>query len=139
MFYDRFVQLCSERGVSPSRAAVEAGLSKSTVSKWKTTPDSKPTGAAIAKMTQYFNISISELMGEPEEKTPVLTEKDRRDIASDIENIMQQLDSSGDLMFDGNPMSDEARESIRSALHIGLELAKTKNKERFTPKKYRKE
>jgi hypothetical protein len=36
-------------------------------------------------------------------------------------------------------MSDEARESIRSAMKLGLEAAKLKNKERFTPKKYRKE
>ena len=35
-------------------------------------------------------------------------------------------------------MSDEARESIRSALKLGLEAAKLKNKEIYTPKKYRK-
>lgn len=35
-------------------------------------------------------------------------------------------------------MSDEARESIRAAMKLGLEAAKVKNKERFTPKKYRK-
>ena len=51
---------------------------------------------------------------------------------------MAQLDSSGDMMFDGDPISDEARESIRAAMKLGLEAAKVKNKERFTPKKYRK-
>ena len=64
MFYDKFVQICKARGISPSRAAVEAGLSKSTVTKWKTTPDAEPTGAAIKKITEYFGISIAELMGE---------------------------------------------------------------------------
>ena len=68
-----------------------------------------------------------------------LTEKDERDIAKDLERIMAQLDAGGDLMFDGDPMSDEARESIKSAMKLGLEAAKAKNKERFTPKKYRKE
>ena len=52
---------------------------------------------------------------------------------------MTQLDAGGDLMFDGDPMSDEARESIRAAMKLGLEAAKVKNKERFTPKKHRKE
>ena len=51
---------------------------------------------------------------------------------------MADLEHSGDLMFDGNPMSEEARESIRSALKLGLEAAKLKNKEIYTPKKYRK-
>ena len=51
---------------------------------------------------------------------------------------MSALDSAGDLQFDGDPMSDEARESIRAAMKLGLEAAKVKNKERFTPRKYRK-
>lgn len=72
VFYDRFVQICSERGVSPSRAAIEAGLSKSTVSKWKSTPDAEPTGAAIKKLTEYFGITIAELMGEEIEKAPTV-------------------------------------------------------------------
>lgn len=72
-------------------------------------------------------------------KAPALTEKDERDIARDLERIMAQLDAGGDLMFDGDPMSDEARESIKAAMKLGLEAAKVKNKERFTPKQYRKE
>lgn len=70
---------------------------------------------------------------------PALTEKDERDIGKDLERIMEQLEAGGDLMFDGDPMSDEARESIKAAMKLGLEAAKLKNKERFTPKQYRKE
>lgn len=75
VFYDRFVQLCEQNGVSPSRAAIEAGLSKSTVTKWKTTPDSEPTGTAIKKLSEYFGISISELLGEDTKKAPAETGK----------------------------------------------------------------
>ena len=67
MFYDRFVELCKQKGVTPSRAAIDAGLSKSTVTKWKNEPDSKPTGNVIAKLTQYFGISISTLLEGPSE------------------------------------------------------------------------
>lgn len=81
MFYDNLVQICKARGITPSRAAIEAGLSKSTVTKWKTTPDSKPTGAAIKKLSEYFGISVAELLGETEkENTPneqMLTEGER--------------------------------------------------------------
>ncbi len=41
-------------------------------------------------------------------------------------------------MSDSYPMSDEARESILAAMKLGLEAAKIKNKETYTPKKYRK-
>lgn len=64
MFYDKFASLCAQRGVSPSRAAQEAGLSKSTVTKWKNSPTSTPTGAAIEKLTAYFGITAGELLGE---------------------------------------------------------------------------
>lgn len=64
MFYDRYVALCTEHGVTPSRAATEAGLSKSTVTKWKTNPEAKPTGNAMKKLCDYFGITVSELLGE---------------------------------------------------------------------------
>ena len=66
MFYDRFAALCKSRGVSPSRAAEDAGLSKSTVTKWKRTPDARPTGNVIEKLTKYFGLSVAELLGEEE-------------------------------------------------------------------------
>jgi len=47
------------------------------------------------------------------------------------------METNEALMFDGNPMSEEARESILAAMKLGLEAAKSKNKARFTPKKYR--
>ena len=53
--------------------------------------------------------------------------------------LFRSLETADDLQFDGDPMSDEARESIRAAMKLGLEAAKVKNKERFTPKKFRKE
>lgn len=76
MFYDRFVSLCESRGVTPSRAAVDAGLSKSTVTKWKNDPSARPTGAVIEKLTRYFAISVSELMGEDENSPRRVSEED---------------------------------------------------------------
>ena len=95
----------------------------------------------LIKIANYYDVSIDYLIGHSEatKNAPTLNDKDRRDIAKDLEQMMAQLDDSGDLMFDGNPISDEARASIRNAIQMGLEIAKIKNKERFTPKKYRKE
>lgn len=72
MFYDKFVQICNERGITPSRAAIEAGLSKSTVTKWKTSPNAKPTGAAIDKLCKYFGITVAELLGEDQKEKPLI-------------------------------------------------------------------
>lgn len=85
------------------------------------------------------NWSVTLKGGFAKEKAPTLTKKDERDIARDLEAIMAELEAGGDMMFDGDPMTPEARESILSAMRLGLEAAKAKNKERFTPHKYRKE
>ena len=68
MFYDHFVQLCKQKGVSTSKAAIDAGLSKSTVTKWKKDPATKPSGNVIDKLCRYFDISVSELLGYEEEE-----------------------------------------------------------------------
>lgn len=65
--------------------------------------------------------------------------RDKRDIARDIERFEASLESDEGLMFDGEPLSPEAKESLLAAMRLGLEAAKMKNKERFTPKKYRED
>lgn len=158
VFYDLYLELCKERNVSPTRAAIEMGISKATPTTWKKR-GLTPQGETLNKIAAYFGVSTDYLLGnvsEPffhldndrilqdinsyeTESTSSLTDRDRRDIARDLERIMEALDTAGDLQFDGDPMSDEARESIRAAMKLGLEAAKVKNKERFTPKKFRKE
>jgi len=135
VFYDNYVRLCNSVNKSPSAVAMEIGIAKPTVSRWKT--GSKPNHATALKVADYFGVPVSELTGE-KEKAPGLTEKDRRDVAKLVENIMSDMEQAGDLNFDGMPMSEEARAAMASAMRIGLEEARRRNKETYTPKKYRK-
>lgn len=140
MFYDRFLELCKRAGVAPTRAALDAGISKSLVSKWKSNEAKEPSPEVIRKLAEYFGVSNYEILEDmPQQKeAPALTKKDERDIARDLEQIMGDLESSSDLMFDGVPMSPESIESLKSAMKLGLEAVKLRNKETYTPKKYRK-
>lgn len=70
MFYDRFVLLCKKKGVTPTRAALDAGISKSLVTKWKTNAAKDPSPDVIRKLASYFGISIAELLGEENKKAP---------------------------------------------------------------------
>ena len=136
MFYDRLIELCDQTGVSRTKACTDCGISRTAWHKWES--GATPNGATINKFASYFGVTVGYLLGEETKKAPALTAKDERDIARNLEKIMADLEGSGDLMFDGDPMSDEAKESIRSALKLGLEAAKLKNKQIYTPKKYRK-
>ena len=73
------------------------------------------------------------------EKEPELTARDEKDIAKILEQTKEQLLSQEGLMFDGDPASPEAINSILDAMQIGMEMAKKKNKEKDTPKKYKKD
>lgn len=75
MFYDRFVYLCSQRGVSPSRAALDAGISKSLVTKWKSNNAKDPSPDVVRKLAKYFNVTVAELLGEETEKAPAKSGK----------------------------------------------------------------
>ena len=108
MFYDKFVKICAERGVSPSRAAIEAGLSKSTVTKWKTTPGAEPTGGALRRLSEYFGISISEILsGEEDKKAPTVSGE--RDILDDV-----------DVAFYGDfrELTEDEKETVRDMVRL---------------------
>ena len=124
VFYDRFLELCRRKGVVPTRAAVEAGISKSLVSKWKANEAKEPSPEVVRKLSEYFGVSPYEVL----EDLPA--GRGRPTLMGDLEN-------SGDLMFDGVPMSPEARDSLTAAMKLGLEAARLRNKETYTPKKYR--
>ena len=68
MFYDRFLELCKEKGVKPTNACVEAGLSRGLAAKWKSTKTEKPSADALEKMSAYFKKSIEDILGK--EKAP---------------------------------------------------------------------
>jgi transcriptional regulator with XRE-family HTH domain len=66
VFYDKYAQLCKQRGIAMSTAAVEAGLSKSLVTKWKTNKVDVPSPDVLKKLSSYFGMPVSELLGEDE-------------------------------------------------------------------------
>ena len=128
-------ELCKERNIAISTLEKECGFANGYLNPKKINKLPYDRAVVIAK---YLGVSADLILnGEETKKAPALNERDRRDIAKYLEQMLSDLESNGDLMFDGDPMSDEARESIRQALQMGLEIAKVKNKERFTPKKYR--
>ena len=114
-------------------------LSSSTVSNW-CTGLKLPRMDKVQKLADYFHINKSDLIEEKDDsKEPELTARDEKDIAKILEQTKEQLLSEEGLMFDGDPASPEAINSILDAMQIGMEMAKKKNKEKYTPKKYKKD
>ena len=92
MFYDKYAQLCKRRGVSVSAAALEAGLSKSLVTKWKTNKVDVPSPDVLKKLSAYFGIPVSELLdeGEKDIKKEKPTVKDDG-LSEDLQELIKHL------------------------------------------------
>ena len=137
--YEIFEQLLSKYGVTAYRVAKETGITTATLTNWKQGKYT-PKQDKLQKIADYFGVSLDYLMtGNTTEKAPELTARDERDIEKILNNTREQLLSQEGLMFDGDPASPEAIDSILSAMQIGMEMAKKKNKEKYTPKKYKKD
>lgn len=74
MFYNKFVQLCQENGISPSKAATLIGFNRSSVSMWKA-QGYTPRREILVKIANYFNVSVDYLLGE-EDKNKKTTDND---------------------------------------------------------------
>ncbi|GIP57872.1 helix-turn-helix domain-containing protein [Paenibacillus woosongensis] len=140
MLFNRVKVLSEKRGKNIKEVAKELGFSENAFYKWKS---QSPKAETIEKVADYFNVSVDYLLGRTdEEETPqpyyALTDKDERDIAKDLERMMEELNSGASMAFMGEPMSDEDRELLRISLENTLRMSKEMAKKKFTPKKYRK-
>ena len=139
--YEIYCKLRDEKNLKDSDVAKATGITKSTFSDWKS-GRSKPKNDKLQKIADYFGVTIGYLTtgkDDTEKKETTLTPKDERDIEKILGQTKEQLLSQEGLMFDGKPASPEAIDSILSAMQIGMDLAKKKNKEKYTPKKYKKD
>lgn len=60
--YDNIVRICDEHGVKPSRMCVEAGISKSIMTRLKKDKTSSITTDIAQKIADYFGISVEEVL-----------------------------------------------------------------------------
>lgn len=62
MFWQRFEELCHERGVKPNRVALQIGVSSASITKWKN--GTVPSTDSLKKVANYFSVSVDYLLGE---------------------------------------------------------------------------
>lgn len=131
----RIKELANQKGISLPTLESELGFGNSTIVKWdKSTPNAEKLNA-VAK---YFGVSMDYLLNGVDEDG--LSEKDNKDIARRLESTLEKLENSQDgLMFSGEPLDDETRELLKASLENSIRIAKINAKQKFTPKKYRKD
>lgn len=151
---ERVKQLCKERKIPISRLEKDLGFANGYIGQLRkgTFPDDR-----LLKIAEYLNISASYIMGTDETQTGTadrdtisaglsvpkevkLNMRDQRDIAKDLDNIMQKLQSGEDspATFDGQELSPESAELFKIQLESMLTQLKVINKEKYNPNKNKK-
>ncbi|WP_367378136.1 helix-turn-helix domain-containing protein [Enterococcus gilvus] len=91
--YEKIKELTKQNGISVRELEKRLGFSNGYFSKWKTV---SPNSEGLAKVSDYFGVSIDYLLGR--EKKNTLAEK------------------YGVFAFDGDPVTDEEVEFLKSVL-----------------------
>lgn len=141
--YNRIGQLCEKRGITITEMCRLSGASRGSLTDLKKDRINTLKAETLKKIADLFEVSIDYLItGEfgEKEKAPALTKKDERDIEKRLEAMIGDLEGNADgLMFSGEPMDEETRELLKMSLRNQLEISKRLAKQKYTPKKYRKE
>lgn len=140
--YEIFDILLNKFGITAYKFCKDTGVNSSTISTWKKKNSIvRPELATV--ICEYFGVTHDYLMtGEErsEPKEPVITPKDAKDIAIDLSNIMEKLTSgeAGSANYKGDYITPEAADLFREDLEIALRRLKLINKNKYSPKKYKK-
>lgn len=107
IIFSRIKELCVENNITLNKLEAEMGMSTSSISKWKHTVS--PTIDKIAKVANYFNVSIDYLVG-----------------ASDIKSTADALAGDPDyisLQRARERMTDKDKTRMMGILRIGFDYA----------------
>lgn len=143
MLGDNIKTIRKSKKISINLLSSITGISLGYLSDLENNKASNPTMEKLQKIADALEVSVDEFMKPDEELSSTiekitLNKKDKKDIRDVLNQVEQQLLTAEGLMFDGEPASPEAVQSLLDAMRVGMEIAKQRNKEKFTPKKFRK-
>lgn len=136
--YERIIELCKERGLAQTALEKELGFSRGSIGKLR---KGSTSIERLQKIADYFGVSVKYLStGEEEQEKPTLTSKDEKDIAKDLENLMDKLRSGedGPASFEGTDIPEADQELFAGQLELMLRRLKVINKEKYNPNKNKK-
>lgn len=127
VFYDLYCDLCKRKGVTPTRAAIEMGLSKSTPTAWKK-QGITPQAAQLQKIAKYFGVSVDFLMGSSTDPAQVIWDAARavspqkeKPLVNDDEELteyLEQLRTRPELKMMFQLTKDATKEDVEKAVKV---------------------
>ncbi|MBD8037130.1 helix-turn-helix domain-containing protein [Solibacillus sp. A46] len=128
------------KGMTLNQLALYAEISAAQLSRIETGKRGTPKPQTIEKIAQALKVDYTELMKVAgyvdSESADIKKDKIENDIAKRLKQFEKEIENSDGLAFDGEPMSDEAKESLLESMELLFRQTQRINK-KYTPKKYR--
>jgi transcriptional regulator with XRE-family HTH domain len=105
----------------------------------KTKAPIRPSADTLKQLAEAYHYPVNELLkkaGYLEAEQHSLSDKDERDIVKRMEEIRKDMTKEDGLTFNGEPMSEEAKESFLEAMEYAIRQTQRINK-KYIPKKFR--
>lgn len=140
----RLKELRNKGNISQQKLASMLGVSRSTIAMWET-KSSQPDNEMLIKLSEIFGVSVDYLLGKdisaPLLDRDGLSERDRKDIAKDMESIREKLinKTDGPASFNGENIDDDDAELLLDAIEMMLKRVKKINKVKYNPNKNKSE
>lgn len=133
------LKLARERtGLKQTQVKERTNINNKTLSGYENNV-SEPDSATLAVLAELYGVSYKWLItgdGSMIETSNTSSDKVEKDIAKRMEKIKNDLSADGGLSFFGEPLSDEAKESLLEAMEYAVKQAQRINK-KYIPKKYK--
>lgn len=98
--FERIKKLADKQNFSLQKVATDIGLSENAIYGWKTR---KPKGEDLAKIADYFHVSVDYLLGREELEQPQFSPE-----------LLDAIDNAEG--FSGKPLDDHDKEIIKGLL-----------------------
>ena len=139
---NRLKSLRQEKGLTQKEVAKLIGTTDVSIGRYEM--DARvPKADILNSLAKLYDVEIDYLLTgkESKEYESTLNNRDKKDIEKDLKVIMDDFKSgeAGPAFYDGVELDDDDLEKLEIAMRTALEIAKVKNKEKYTPKKYKKD
>ena len=135
----RLKVLRQEKGLTQKEVAKLIGTTDVSIGRYEM--DARvPKADILNSLAKLYDVEIDYLLTGKEETEQPLNDRDKKDIEKDLKKIMDDFrdGESGPVYFDGIELDEDDMDKLEIAMRTALEIAKVKNKEKYTPKKYKK-
>lgn len=135
MLLERVRLLANEKKMTVAELERKLNFAQGSISKWS---KQSPSSERLQKVADFFDVSADYLLGRTEKRRYYdLTEKEKKDIAVQAEELIEGIANGENLNFYGEPATQDQKDRLLIAIKTAMEMNKEEAKKKFTRKEFR--